>query len=343
VPDPAHWPGTVGMEVGFASSNGKPLLADARDLPILERFGWHVQDIGGGRLYASARMGAKRVQLHHLVLGTRPEDASQAYAIDGNMCRVGLANLVWLDRMTICHRAQRVKGKGQGPLTDHRGVKWDARSLRWVASLTVGGHAQNLGSYRTDEEAAWAYDRAARRDYGLWARLNFPSAGDRPPEGTSFPPARSPLVAGDGALLHLDPEDVPLVARHCWVPGPDGYGAKVGAAWVDLATLVLGQTTRKASRIVHVDGDPLNFRKANLSRINLPCLPYQLGNVSRHPGRLVGVRANPSGRFSASQKSCGKAHHLGMFQTVEEAAQAYDRAVLEVYGPGAFQNLPHPD
>lgn len=48
---------------------------------------------------------------------------------------------------------------------------------RWKARIKLEGQNVYLGSFQTQEEAAYAYDVAAKRLFGDFARLNFPPAG----------------------------------------------------------------------------------------------------------------------------------------------------------------------
>ncbi len=49
---------------------------------------------------------------------------------------------------------------------------------RWQARIYVEGSAIHLGTYRVQEDAARAYDAAARQHFGEFACVNFPNEGE---------------------------------------------------------------------------------------------------------------------------------------------------------------------
>jgi hypothetical protein len=54
-----------------------------------------------------------------------------------------------------------------------RGVSWHSRDMTWVAYIYENRCRHVLGSFKTKEDAACAYDEAARRIFGEYAALNF--------------------------------------------------------------------------------------------------------------------------------------------------------------------------
>lgn len=60
-----------------------------------------------------------------------------------------------------------------------KGVNWHSRSRKWKAQIRTNGSKRHVGMFGTPEEAARAYDEAAREFHGEFATVNFPVPGER--------------------------------------------------------------------------------------------------------------------------------------------------------------------
>jgi hypothetical protein len=95
--------------------------------------------------------------------------------------------------------------------------------------------------------------------------------------------------------------------------------------------------------IDHIDGDILNNQRSNLRHVT-----YSINRQNQRKFRTTasgyqGVHPYSSyrpKRFRATIVHNKKYIHVGSFKTVEEAAKAYDKKALELYGNYAKLNFP---
>ena len=55
----------------------------------------------------------------------------------------------------------------------YKGVSWHKYTKKWIAQISFSGKRVTLGYFREAEEAALAYDKAAKKNFGEFARTNF--------------------------------------------------------------------------------------------------------------------------------------------------------------------------
>jgi hypothetical protein len=79
--------------------------------------------------------------------------------------------------LRLATRAQNVQNSQKRNIkTTSRfiGVCLDKESGRWIAAITKEGKKVHLGRFDSEPDAAKAYDAAAKKYRGEFARLNFP-------------------------------------------------------------------------------------------------------------------------------------------------------------------------
>ena len=77
-------------------------------------------------------------------------------------------------RVCTCSQNQMNSKTRENNTTGYRGAYKKKNINRWYALIQVRKQPIYLGSYLTIEEAARAYDEAAKRLHGEYAKLNFP-------------------------------------------------------------------------------------------------------------------------------------------------------------------------
>ena len=54
-----------------------------------------------------------------------------------------------------------------------KGVSWNKTKKNWLASIRLEGRTIYLGSFSNQKDAALTYDKAAKKLFGKYAKLNF--------------------------------------------------------------------------------------------------------------------------------------------------------------------------
>lgn len=88
--------------------------------------------------------------------------------------------------------------------------------------------------------------------------------------------------------------------------------------------------------IIHKDGNRLNCQRENLIKTTRKVCQQRM--ASRTGSGYKGVTTQ-RGKYTAHIGVNGKTKHLGRFVTADDAARAYDKAALEIYGEHAKLNF----
>jgi hypothetical protein len=147
--------------------NGLMALIDDEDLPRVEPFTWRIRDDGYVQRTWIEEGRTRHELLHRFIM-----DASEDVLVDHeNGDR-------WDCRKENLRVATFSQNAANRPTTSLERA-WKGiypHGNRWKARIKREGQNVYLGSFQTPQEAAYAYDAAAKRLFGEFARLNFPSA-----------------------------------------------------------------------------------------------------------------------------------------------------------------------
>lgn len=144
---------------------GKFAIVDDSDYEWLSKWEWTSSGGWPGIRYAIRRENGKKIFMHREILSA-PDgmqvDHINRNGIDNRRCNIRLCNN---------SQNQANKTRSRSNKSGYKGVIKDGR--KWRASLTKDGKKIHIGAYSTAEEAARAYDEAARKYHGEFARTNF--------------------------------------------------------------------------------------------------------------------------------------------------------------------------
>jgi hypothetical protein len=156
-------------------TRGKYAIVDPEDFDRLNAHSWHTAS-DRGCLYARRTVrhpitkAQSNVHMHRQILQNVP-DGMVVDHINHN----GLDNREANVRPATHAQNQWNARKTKSPTrSKHKGIAWSNSKNRWRARITVNSRRIHLGYFKSQRDAAKAYDRAALKYHGDFAVLNFP-------------------------------------------------------------------------------------------------------------------------------------------------------------------------
>lgn len=147
-------------------TNGGFALVDDEDYEHIYRHKWRRDRDGYAVRTAPVDYGPKTILMHRLIL-----DAPRSSSVDhvsGDRLDNRRSNL----RLATNAQNSMNRLPYEGKTSRYKGVSWHRRVKKWMAGITVNGKGIYLGYFSEEEEAAKAYNNAATRYFGEFARIN---------------------------------------------------------------------------------------------------------------------------------------------------------------------------
>lgn len=157
------------MATAIPLTRGMVALVDDEDLPLVSRMKWSAtprHSPGRTIWYAQTRVrGNGLVYLHRLLLPNVPRIDHKS--TDGLDCR--RENLRPATQGQNCANQRK---QSQPTSSRWKGVCWHKGGQKWMAYVNRSGRREYLGLFTEEVGAAQAYNDAALRLWGEYARLN---------------------------------------------------------------------------------------------------------------------------------------------------------------------------
>jgi hypothetical protein len=157
-------------------TQGVVAVVDNNDYEWLSQWKWHARKAPCG--WYAKRTGTLEdgkpatIQMHVAIM--QPPAGLDVDHIDGNGLNNTRANLRLATRAENTHNRNRAGNNTSGYKGVHLQKGNGKRKDVWRARITVNGRRHWIGDFNSPQDAAHAYDAAARKAFGEFAKTNFP-------------------------------------------------------------------------------------------------------------------------------------------------------------------------
>ncbi len=147
-------------------SRGKVAFIDSIDFDKVSKYKWYARAGKNGIFYATSTLH-KNIHMHRLILDvTNRFDFVDHINHDGlNNCRSNLRVVNNKENMYNSKSRKNTSSK-------FKGVHWNKEKQRWTSQITADKKTIHVGHFKSEIEAAIAYNEKAKILHGQFAFLN---------------------------------------------------------------------------------------------------------------------------------------------------------------------------
>lgn len=141
------------------------------------------------------------------------------------------------------------------------------------------------------------------------------------------------IITARGKEILADVDDADKLMRYSWCVSVQGYAvANIGTRVVKMNRYILGLDECKGKIVDHINRNKLDNRKSNLRFCTLKENARNVTVAKNSKTQVLGVRKTDHGKFNVRIVADGVEHHIGNYDTIEEAVQARHEAELKYHG-----------
>jgi hypothetical protein len=167
----------ISFEIKSKKHGTKQVIIDDNDYELIKQHTWCLEKAEGDVFYAITnirkKIGTKSMLRMHKLL--HPEykiiDHINGNGLDNRRCN--------LRECTTAQNSYNAK-KSRNKSSKYKGVSWSKRNLLWKGYVTVNCKTKWLGYFKTEKEAALAYNTHAKLYFGEFAKINIIEDSDDP-------------------------------------------------------------------------------------------------------------------------------------------------------------------
>jgi hypothetical protein len=151
-------------------TKGQFALVDEKDFEDLSKYKWCAsQKRGSYYAIRGTEIGYRKrtIPMHRQIL--QLENSRECDHINGDTLDNRRENLRECSHAENLANSRKQRG---GNSSRFKGVYWAKQIQRWRAQIRWHGHKRSLGCYLNEQDAALAYNEAAEKLFGDFARLN---------------------------------------------------------------------------------------------------------------------------------------------------------------------------